>query len=251
MTRSFILALLATWFLLVAAPSVSAGPVYSLYDWAFNINGSIYQSALDYNPPAAGYLPSMIDTSGFDWATGLGVITIDYRPGPGYRYLAAFFDPEINLPINGYINEYGEFSSDRDPVAGQTWEIDEPGWNMDPNFPMGYIFQHVTSTPPALNNHNGVTIQQPYDVAMALAWGVQVPDGKRILLRLTLGTNAPVSEFYLRQIDTGTGDSLYYSGKLELADSQAAIPGVPEPGTWTLLAAGCLTLAGFARWRSR
>jgi len=114
------LLVLAFWVL-----PASATPV--LYDWAFNINGDMFTAPGTYSGPDPGQLPSYVVDTGFDWNAGLGTISIAYYPAVADdSFLIAFFDHEILEPGNSYFNEFGTISGA--VAAGQSWEIDEPGY---------------------------------------------------------------------------------------------------------------------------
>ena len=112
---------LALSFLLGMYFVESAGAIsYTLFDGVINVNGSITNLV---NDP----IPEYIDTTGFDFDSGLGNVTA-YDPdffGLTDGYVGFFVDHEIDFDINGFDNEFG--STDGSPGAGQSWEIDEPG----------------------------------------------------------------------------------------------------------------------------
>jgi len=235
------------------AAILCAAPAYAgtaLYDWAFNVNGTLYLPPAGYSGPDPGGLPPGLNAAAFDWDTGLGTITFDFRPGaPGNYFLVAFFDHEIDNETNGPYNEYGVDPNSSLLDVGQKWEIDEPGWNMDPNFPMGDIYGHATDIANNLDNSLGVTISAPYNVSMALGWDVNIPSGKRAVFTLRLATSAPpAGTFALEQHDTDSSTIIYYSGGVNVADIPSGE--VPEPGSFALLGIGIVSLVA-ARTRRR
>src|SRR5262245_43048655 len=96
----------------------------SLFEFDFNIDGAI--------PPDPTSVPGL-NLSGFDASgTGLGDITFTLT-GAGGHNLLSFFDHEIDEADNGFSNELGSVSGV--PAAGQSWEIDEPGFEPPPGTP--------------------------------------------------------------------------------------------------------------------
>jgi len=199
----------------------------NLFDWAFNIDGTLYEAS------KSDPLPGNINASGFDLLSGLGTVTIT-STGAGSHSVIAFFDHEIDETINTFYNEYGSVNGT--PAAGQSWEIDEPGYvfgNIYDNFTVG-----------ALDNSNGVPSSAPEDVSMALGWNFILGAGETAYLNLLLSTNAPTSGFYLVQTDPDSQASLYFSSTLDIKSSS-----VPEPGLLFLLATGLAGLFGFRRFQ--
>ncbi len=225
------LLLLAT---MMAAPVVASADV-ELFDFAINLNGTVSMG---------NSLPGSVNISGFDTLTGLGSITITFAPGAaGNYYLAGYFDHEIDQFVNGFNNEMGQ--SFGTPVAGQSWEIDEPGFgtgNLFANFASGTL-------------DNGTSPFGPDDVALALGWNFALTMDQSATLRLIVSTTAPVSGFYLRQWDPDSiadGSSgineLYLSGQLNVQGGETV---APEPGTLLLLGSGLLGTIGWTRRRKR
>ncbi len=203
----------------------------NLFDWAFNIDGTLYEAS-NSDP-----LPGNINASGFDLLSGLGTITIT-SAGAGSHSVIAFFDHEIDETVNTYFNEVG--STVGAPAAEQSWEIDEPGYvfgNIYDNFKAG-----------TLDNSNGVPSSAPEDVSMALGWNFILGAGETASLNfnLLLSETAPTSGFYLVHTDTDSESpaSLYFSSTLDIKSSS-----VPEPGLLFLLVTGLAGLFGFRRFQ--
>lgn len=204
-----------------------------LFDWVLRVNDDIYQAPASYLGPDSGQLPAYFDDSEFDWSIGLGIITIDYDPGPGDYLFIGFFDHEIDEPINTFFNEYG---LETGPVAsGQSWEIDEPG------YAYGDIYDNVLAG--ALDNSNGVPPGSEDDVSMALAWDFTLTAGETAMIQLIFAEETPSAPYlYLSHTDPDSGDySIYYSGTLAIEGG--AVP-IPEPGTLILLGSFLLGLIG-------
>src|SRR5262245_35175251 len=84
----------------------------SLAEFALNKDGAISTGTV---PPG----------SFFDTSTGLGLLRLDFT-GVGVHKGFAFLDHEMSEPVNTFFNELGAASGV--PAAGQSWEIDEPGF---------------------------------------------------------------------------------------------------------------------------
>jgi len=195
--------------------SALAGPV--LFDYGFNIDGVIYRP---------GDTVPGLDDSGFDWGTGLGTLILTFMPSPGTYDILAFFDHEIDEPINTFFNELGSTSGS--PAGGQTWEIDEPG----------YVFGDIWLNFLAGALDNSIGTPDPEDVSMAMGWNVTVGPGEWAVLTYMIGITPPAG-FYLKHRDPDSDIDLYFS-------STAVTGIIPEPGTVLLLTTGLalLLLAG-------
>jgi hypothetical protein len=198
---------------------VFAAPAFadiSLFDWAGNIDGTIS------SPPG-------MDVSAFDDITGLGIISVTVS-GTGSHYVGLFVDHEIDEAINTYFNETGATSGS--PAAGQSWEIDEPG------FVDGDIYGNLEAGD--LDNGIGTSIYGnttfPDDVSMAMGWDFVLAD-QPALITFNLDT-APPGGFYLEQYDPDSDVSVYFSSSLTV---------VPVPGAVLMGSIGI----GFAGWLSK
>jgi hypothetical protein len=194
---------------------VFAAPAFadiSLFDWAGNIDGTIS------SPPG-------MDVSAFDHITGLGIISVTVS-GTGSHYVGLFVDHEIDEAINTYFNETGATSGS--PAAGQSWEIDEPG------FVDGDIYGNLEAGD--LDNGIGTSIYGnttfPDDVSMAMGWDFDVADVPAIIT-FSLSDIAPLSGFYLVHHDPDSSASIYFSSTLVA---------IPAPGALMLgaIGAGCV-----------
>ncbi|MFH0725312.1 MAG: hypothetical protein V2B19_02980 [Pseudomonadota bacterium] len=204
--------------LLSQAPSVFA---VTLWDWGFNINGSAF------NP---GDTVPALDAGGFDWSKGLGALTFSFKPGTaGHFYLLSFFDHETGFWDDEFATAAGA------PGAGQSWEIDEPG------YVFGDIYGHFRDG--ILENTNAVDVNSPDDVSMAMGWDFGLLQGQWAVITLLLGEERPAG-FYLSQTDPDSDYTFYFSGAIDIR-GEVGPAAVPEPGTIFYTMAGVIAFSGF------
>lgn len=227
---------LATIVSVLALFGLAAPPVYAdsigLYEVGFNVNGNTYSTVpggpITNSLPAGG-----INTSAFDFVTGLGTISLTLNT-PGAQSVLGFLDLEITGLTNPFNDEYGEVAGSA--PAGLTWEIDEPG------FVFGDIYDNVYVNG-VLDGLNSVPLATPDDPAMALAWNFVLNPGEVAVLSWISSDVAPVG-FHLVHHDSQSGIAAYYRSTLEIRQAT-----VPEPGTLLLVATGLA--AGYRGWRRR
>jgi hypothetical protein len=183
-----------------------------LFELAFNANGTV----TDYLPYAGVIAPA----AGALDAEGLGTLTWTSNT-PGKNTFIAFVDHEIDESVNGFSNEFGSVHGAL--AAGQSFEIDEPG------YVFGDIFANVKNG--TLDNTNGVPVKD--DVSMALGWSFILNPGDSATITLKLSRDVPVAGFYLSQTDPDSPDTFYFFSTLELQLAPA-----PLPGTLFLLGSG-------------
>jgi hypothetical protein len=197
--------------------SAQAVPALNLYDYGFNIDGTVSMPSLGDPVPAA------VDLSAFDDFTGLGSIRVTMT-GAGAHTFDAFFDHEIDEAINTFFNESG--SATGVAAAGQSWEIDEPG------FVFGDIFSNFENS--ALDNSNAVPAGLEDDVSMALGWDFDLAAGETAIIDLLLSEIEPRSGFFLTHTDPDSQYSFFLSSTLRI---DGGVP-TPEPSILLLMGIG-------------
>jgi hypothetical protein len=217
----------------------SSANAIGLFDYGINIDGTTYCDIgpCDFDSSNPGPLPGNIDTSGFDFISGLGSITATVS-GAGNHFFDLFLDHEIVEATNTFFNEVG--GTGGVAAAGQSWEIDGPSSFA---LPGADIFDNfLVST---LDNSNNIPVTGE-DVSMALGWDYNLAVDQTAKMEFLLSVIAPSSGFYLAHTDLGNNQTIYFSSTLNIKGTPT---GVPEPGTILLLGAGLIGLVGTYRRR--
>jgi hypothetical protein len=226
-TRNKSMKICALAAILCCGPTLGAKAALVLFDWGINSDSTIYTPG--------DVLPGSVNTGGFDFSTGLGTITASFSAS-GSHYFSLFGDHEIDEAINTFFNEFG--SATGAPAAGQSWEIDEPG------FVFGDIYNNFTAG--SLDNANGVPAGTPDDVSMALAWDFILGADETGVITMQVGQTPPTGGFYLTQTDPDSQASIYFSSRLTIRPDDGTIP---DGGS--TLACLSLALAGLAGLRRK
>jgi hypothetical protein len=213
---------------LITAFQASAAAV-TLADYAFNIDGVVNAA-----PGGLG--------GSFDYSTGFGTITLSVT-GAGTHYVGLFLDHDIDEQINTFYNEFGSVSGA--PVAGQSWQIDEPELadpTLGPWFYKGNIFSNFSGS--ALDGTNHVPAAGlANDVSLALAWSFSLGAGDTAYISFAASEAAPGGGFYLTQTDPHSQSSVYLASNLRIGNGGTP---VPEPASMALVAVGLM-----AAWQAR
>lgn len=207
----------------------SALALPTLYDWAFNVDGVMYENFYgDTMPASSGELEA---------DTGLGTITWNVDT-PGTHSFIAFFDFQFSDGNNPYFNEYGEAVGTQS--SGQSWEIDEP------SYVFGDIYDNLLDG--TLDNSNAVPSGMEDDVSFAMGWDFALYDGEEAIVTLVLSQVLPNNGFYLAHSDLQSGESVYLSSTLELiSDGSTPAEPVPEPATMVLFSASLAVMCAVRR----
>lgn len=220
--------LLPLMLALVVAPALAHADSWVLWDWSAYIDGATF------NPPA---LPASVNSSGFDFSTGLGSLVFSFDPGSHAAgvYLAQYFEATASPGdlTNGYATAIGGIPT------GLSYQLGWPG-GASPT-----VYENFAAN--ALPNTNTVgTYSAPpaacCDVAMAVIQALIVPVGSEGTITFNVSTTAPASGFYLQQTNNDWGANVYLTTTANISTI-----GAPEPGPTVLY----LLFGASAAWAAR
>lgn len=209
-----------------------------LYDWAFNVDGTVYENYNGDTMPVEGSLDS----------NGLGTLIWSVNTAGSHSFIS-FFDYQID-EYDGQgglyysaLNEYGVASESTAP--GQSFEIDEPGWAG-----IGDLYWNVLEgTLDDINSINLTDYPDGDNVSMAIGWSFTLDEGESAIITLTLAQIMNgFSGFYLSQIDAETQETIYFYSTLDIQPHN--VSPVPEPSASAMLLLGS-GLIGLASIRKR
>ena len=237
--RTRVLAALAG-VLLLGPVGASAAPIApTLASLLLNVDGATYDSLVDGAIPGS-LGGATVDASGFDAATGMGILRFRLT-GAGVHTVLGFFDIDLR--------EDQEFTNDLGttvgaPAAGESWEIDRPN---------GDIYDHsVNTTAAASLLSNSDDLIGPDDVSLALARTFLLNPAELAFIEF-IGSEADFgisAGLRLRVSDQSSLNAYALSSALRVDPGQVEPTPVPEPGTLLLLGAGCMVIARTLRRRT-
>ena len=253
--KKTLLAPLAAALLFAATGPAQAGQIEP-FDSCLNINGAIYDigidCALDLDGAAPGNVTDDIETNFLAPDSGLGSVSITLEE-VGDFFVGLFVDWEIDEFFNGYDNE--DFGSGGVLAAGQTFEVDEPGYAPLDQYG-GDIFINFEDS--LLDNafmqdlFLGASGNAPEDISMALGWDFSLTAGQSAIVTFLLSETQPGSGFWLSHSDPASEVEFFFSSTLTITgdEPEPEPQPVPEPGTLFLLGGALLGLSLVRRRRA-
>lgn len=206
-----------------------------LFDRALNLDGAFSGFKSD-----GAVIPASVNTSNFDDLTGLGTLSVMFTT-PGAHNATLFVDHEIDESTNTFFNEFGTVNDLVSLAAGQSWEIDEPG------FLFGDINLNIEDN--TLDNLNSVPNGSDDDVSMALGFIFNLNVDEKATVTWTLSETTPTSGFFLSQSDPDSNASIFFSSSLSVQDVSGGA--VPEPSTYAMFTLGLLGLGFYNRRKKK
>lgn len=209
--------------LMFLMPAAASADTWVLWDW------DAYQGGATFNPP--GVLPGSINASAFDFSTGLGTIVFSFS-GAGAHSAGIYLYPFFGSVAGGdNSTAYGTVVGSA--TAGLSYQMAWPGLGSPT------IWDNFAGA--ALNNSNTVPAYAPppaacCSVAMAEIQFITLLYYQQATVTFNVASSAPTSGFYLEVTDHDSGNSIYLAEDLVITGSPPS--GVPEPGSFVLVASG-------------
>ena len=188
--------------LLVLSVVQSSAAQIELWDYEFNLNGDIYYWG--------DTVPGLNDTA-FDWATGLGVLSLTFNPGAGNDYsVSGFFDHDM------YDDDWDGLFDDELTALNGTPSVTGEQWG-----------QRNASNP------GDAWIEIGYN-------DIDLAAGELAIINFILTETVPTAPFYIHHWDETNGGEVFLSSTLNIS-------AIPEPTTVILFGIGLLGMAGLGR----
>lgn len=201
--------------------SASASALPDLFDFGINIDGTTTCGGGPCDTDGVADLSGVagVNDAGFDYITGLGSIFVTVT-GAGAHSVDLFLDHEFDAGINGFDNELAVTLGA--PAAGQSWEIDEPGFGSIQNGSggtqyFGDIFDNFLAS--AFDNQawfdaiDGQSLTPPDDVSMGMGWDFVLAAGETADIEFATSLLDP-GGFVIEHIDPDSQESVFLSSSL-------------------------------------
>jgi hypothetical protein len=207
-------------FVLLLVPAFASAGVWELGDWSAYIDGSTF------NPPG---LPTTVNSSGFDFTTGLGSLVFNFSTA-GTHNVGVYLYPFYN---GGFGDTSGAFGSVNGSVPLDiTYQL---GWPGVPDGGGFTVFDYFAAN--SLNGSNtvGTYVAPPTACCSVVLAEIFSFTNKTGNVTFTTSTTAPTGGFYLQVTDHDSTNSYYLTQTSALTPISSS---VPEPGTLLLLGIG-------------
>ena len=237
-----------------AAGNALAGQI-DPFESCVNVNGAVFDVAagcFGSDGAAPGNVTDGIDTDTGSGSEGLGSVSITLSE-VGDFFVGLFVNWEIDQDANTFFNE--GFGSGGAAAAGQSFEVDEPGFGGGGYF--GDIFLNFldgafdgTFMHDFISGDDG---NAPEDISLGLGWDFSLAAGETAVINFLLSDTAPGSGLWLSQNDPLSELTFFLSSTLEITGGETEPPPVtvPEPGTLFLIGSGLLGAALGRRRQTR